>query len=71
MANGITKVTVNLPTSVIDALKDLAFARRTNLTEVIKSAIGTEKYIADCLARGEKILIDKGNGNIREVIFYK
>ena len=69
MGDAVTKVSVNLPTSAVNALKELAAKRGTTMTEVLKSAIGTEKFMADTVASGSKVLVEHGRGNVRELVF--
>ena len=41
------KMSVNLPADVVEVLRKLAAKRRTTMTEVLRQAIGTEKFIDD------------------------
>ena len=69
MADDVTKLTVNLPASVAQALKTMASERNTTVTEVLKSAIGTEKFISESVQSGSKVLVEKSPGNVRELVF--
>jgi len=67
---GITKISVNLPSSDVETLKKLAEERRTTMTEVLKSAIRSERYLWDRFREGAKFLIEV-KGVLREVLFFK
>src|SRR5438045_3422254 len=45
MADKVIKMSVNLSADVVEALKELAEKRNTTMTEVLRQAIGTEKFI--------------------------
>ena len=64
---GFTKVTFNLPISDVEALKELAKRQNTNVTTVVRRAIGTELYLAEVEANGGKFLIEQ-NGSLKEIL---
>jgi len=64
----VVKVTVNLPKDLVDAVKELANKRHVTLTEVIRDAIGTEKFLADANDEGSKILIEDKKKNLRQIV---
>lgn len=64
----VVKVTVNLPKNLVDAVKELASKRHVTLTEVIRNAIGTEKFLADAHEEGSKILIEDKRKNMRQIV---
>lgn len=63
------KVTVNLSDETIDDLKEVASKRGITLTEAIRKAIATEKFVQDKQDEGAKILIEKPGQRVREVEF--
>ncbi len=63
------KVTVNLSDETIEDLKEVAEKRGITLTEAIRKAIATEKFVQDERDEGGKILIEKPGGRVREVEF--
>ncbi|MCI0634934.1 MAG: ribbon-helix-helix domain-containing protein [Actinobacteria bacterium] len=63
------KVTVNLSDETIEDLKAVAEKRGITLTEAIRKAIATEKFVQDERDEGAKILIEKPGGRVREVEF--
>ncbi len=64
----VVKVTVNLPKDLVDAVRALANKRHVTLTEVIRDAIGTEKFLADANDEGSKILIEDKKKNLRQIV---
>jgi predicted transcriptional regulator len=65
----VRKVTVNLSDETIKDLKEVADKRGISLTEVIRRAIATEKFVQDEREEGGKILVEKPGGRVREVEF--
>jgi hypothetical protein len=63
------KITVNLSEEVLNALNELSRRRGLTVTETLRRSISTEKYIQDALDEGAKILIERPNGSIRELVF--
>ena len=70
--SNIVKISVNLTEDAVEALKDLAAKRGTTVTEVLRRAISTEKYLDD-VQRGEgaKVLLEDKKGQIRELVFQR
>ena len=65
----VVKLSVNLTPQVAETLRRLAKERGTNMTEVLKSAIGTERFISDAKKQDQKILVEDKNGKVREILF--
>ena len=65
----IIKMSVNLSSEVIDVLRELAQKRGTTMTDVLRQAIGTEKFIDEVNEDGGKILIEDKNGKMRQLVF--
>src|SRR5690349_9944955 len=63
------KVSLNLLQRDIDIIDALAEERGVTKTEVIRAAIATEKYLRDAAAQGEKILVEDGEGRLRQLVF--
>lgn len=63
------KMSVNLPAADVKTLKLLASKRNTTMTEVLRQAIGTEKFIDDAHRDGSKILVEDKRGNTRQLVF--
>ena len=65
----VKKVTVNLSDETIRDLREVADKRGITLTEAIRRAIATEKFVQDERDEGSKILVEKPGGRVREVEF--
>jgi hypothetical protein len=61
------KTSVNLSEDAIEALRDIANSRGTNMSEVLRHAISLEKLIHDETKDGAKLLIEKDN-QIRQLL---
>jgi transcriptional regulator of met regulon len=69
MADDVIKMSVNFPVDAVKVLKKLAKKRGRTMTEVLRHAIGTEKFIEDVHAAGGKILVEDKRGSIRQLVF--
>jgi hypothetical protein len=68
----ITRLSVNLSQEVAEALKSIATDRGITLTEAIRRAISTQKYVEDVLNRGGKVLVEEpGETSARELVFLR
>ena len=65
-----TKVTVNLPDELVDELRRMAEERDLTMTQVLRQAIESERFLQDELSKGNKVLIEnKKDKSIHQVIF--
>jgi predicted transcriptional regulator len=62
------KLTVNLPEGVLAELKRLAELRNTTITSTLRRAIATESFVTQELESGGKLLIQKPDATIREIV---
>jgi predicted transcriptional regulator len=62
-----TKLSVLLSSSVVEDIRQLAAKRRVTMTEVIRDAIGTEKFIEE--ESRSKFLLEDDDGELRRVFF--
>jgi hypothetical protein len=62
------RLSVNVALDVGEAIDELAKRHGTTITDVIRRAVSTYKYIDDETAAGAKILVER-DGTIREVKF--
>jgi len=63
------KISANLSSTVIDALKDIAAKRGISMTEALRQAISHEKYFQDAIDQDHKILLEEPkSGRLREVV---
>ena len=69
MAEDVVKVTFNLPESELNTLKRLASANNTTVTSILRSAIALEDYVQGEKQQGGKILVEKSDKTVREVVF--
>ena len=69
MADKFIKMSVNLPADAVKVLRGLAEKRRTTMTEVLRQAIGTEKFIDEVNKAKGKILVEDKQGRIRQLVF--
>lgn len=65
----IVKVSANLPADVVATLRDLAERQGITMTEVLRRAISTEKFIEDTRASGSRILIQDREEKVRELVY--
>lgn len=63
------RLSVSLPQDAIVALKHLAQERGTTATSALEKAIATEDYIQQELKTGSRLLIQKPDGTITQVVF--
>ncbi len=65
-----TKVTVNLPDDVVNALDVLATKRGITKTEALRQSIVNEKFFQDTHDNGDEVLIrDPKKDTVSRVIF--
>src|SRR5258708_975604 len=55
---GVVKKTFNLPVESVNAIKELAAARSSSVTEVLKRAIWIEKYLHDETMKGGRVFVE-------------
>lgn len=64
----VVKVTVNLPEDAVEAIREIAARRGTTVTEALRRAIESEKFLDQEIRNDSKILLEKADGSIRQVI---
>jgi hypothetical protein len=64
----VTKVTVNLPTALVEDLKAIAAANSTTMTDAIGQSIRINKYLLDQENANAKLLIETPQGRIERLI---
>jgi predicted transcriptional regulator len=69
MAAKFIKMSVNLPADAVTVLRRLAEKRSTTMTEVLRQAIGTEKFIDEVNKKKGKILVEDKQGRLRQLVF--
>lgn len=63
-----TKLTVNLTDEALTALRELAAKRGVTLGQALGQAIASEKFLQDEVSKGGKVLIEKPDQTVREVV---
>lgn len=70
MPANTTKVTVNLPDTTVDALKELANSRGTTVTEALRQVIESQRFLQSETEQGNKLLIQNpADQSVRQVVF--
>ena len=69
MASGVIKMSVNLPVEAVKVLKSLSKKRNVTMTDVLRQAIGTEKFIDEVNEAKGKVLVEDKRGRIRQLVF--
>ena len=62
------KISANLPKVVVDALKSIADQQGVSMTEALRRAISTEKFLIDATADKSKILIEGKDKKVRQLV---
>jgi hypothetical protein len=65
---GYAKLSVNLSDDLLQVLQELATARRTTQTEVLRQAISNEAMLQEAVNQGSRILIRDPKGRMRQVL---
>lgn len=63
-----TKLTVNLPDSTVEKIKKMAAARGITVTEALRQVIENQGYLHEEMIQGSKLLIEKPDRQIRELV---
>ena len=64
----MTKVSFNLPAEDLATLKAIAARRNITVTQALRQAIATEKFVEDTIQRGGKLLVQRDK-TVTEVVF--
>lgn len=64
------KVTVNLPESAVDLLKELAEKRDITMTEALRQSIEVSAILRKEVADGATILIEREHGLSRQLVLH-
>lgn len=63
----VQRLTLRLSGEVLEAIRKIAERRGLTTMEFVRRAIGTELFLNEVLARGERILIEGRDGRVREI----
>ncbi len=65
--NRVVKLTVNLPETLVRDLRAMAEDQGITMTEVLRRAIGTEKFLRDNIKQGSKLVLEDPDKTFRLV----
>ena len=68
MPGKTVKLSVNLPTESVEALREYATAQGITMTEALRRALGLQKFISKEVAEGAKVLLEHKGGDIRQLV---
>lgn len=64
----VVKISANLSRDVVETLREVARARGTSMTEVLRRGISMEKFLLDTKRKKSKVLIEDANKVVRELL---
>ena len=64
----VTKISANLPNGVVEDLRNIATSEAITMTQALRNAIALYKYVSGEMRTGGKLLVERPDGHIREVI---
>lgn len=71
MAVGYQKISVNLSEQVLDTLREMAASESVTVTEMLRRAIGTHKFVEDAQRAGKAIYVRDLNTNQSERVIFR
>lgn len=71
MATGFQKISVNLSDQVLEALRGMAASDSVTVTEVLRRAISTHKFIEDAQRDGKLIYVRDPDTNEAERVVFR
>ena len=66
---GPVRLSVNLSAEAAEAIREMTSRRGITITEALRRAISTQKYVEDAMERGAKILIEEPGKPVKELVF--
>ena len=63
------RISVSLSPDTVEKLKAIASAKQITFTEALRQSVLDEIYFQDEIAKGGKILIQKPDNTLREIVF--
>lgn len=70
IANQPVRVTVNLGQPVVAELRRMAACRGVTMTEILSQAIGSELFFLRQRAAGNRILVQRADGSMHQLLGY-
>jgi hypothetical protein len=71
MAVGYQKISVNLSEQVVDTLREMAVDDSVTVTEVLRRAVSTHKFIEDAQREGKAIYVRDLTTNESERVIFR
>jgi hypothetical protein len=68
-ASGPVRLSVNLSAEAAEFIRAMTAQRGITITEAIRRAISTQKYVEEAMQRGARIIIEEPDQPPRELIF--
>ena len=65
----VIKMSVNISRETVNVLRHLAAKRNITMTEVLRQAIGTEKFLDEVSDNRGTVLIEDKRGRVRQLVF--
>lgn len=65
---GPVRLSVNVSADVANTVRELQTFQNRSVTDVVRTAVGTEKFLQDAIRRGAKILIEEPDKTIKQVV---
>ncbi len=62
------RLSVNLSEKAYNDLEQLAKESDMSMTEVVRKAIGMEKFLTDAQKKNQKILLEDADGNVKQIV---
>jgi uncharacterized protein YycO len=66
--DGVRRVQVNFSEGAYEDLVNIAKQRNKKVSDVVREAIGFEKWYQDTVDSGGHVLVERENGRIQEVV---
>ena len=68
----MSRLSVNLPTAIMEELKSLSRAEGVSLTEIVRRAISAEKFLRQQVDEGNKLLVlERGQTKPSRVVVFR
>ena len=63
------RININLDDETFEELKDLAKAKKKNMSETLRDALALEKWFHDTRSKGGRVLVQQsGSDSAREIV---
>jgi len=70
--SNMSRLSVNLPVSIMEELKDLSKNEGVSVTEIVRRALSAEKFLRHQVEEGHKLLVlEKGQTKPSRVVVFR